>query len=140
MSEYSIVRGDIFYVTKYGETSGSEQNAGRPAVVVSNDKNNEHSPTVEIVYCTTKPKEDLPTHCTIRSTSVTSTVLCEQVTTVDKQRLGDYIGTCTEDEMSRINTAIRISLGLDDGYEPYNPFPKQEAASTPPCEARRVFA
>lgn len=132
MSEYKIMRGDIFYITKYGDTTGSEQSSGRPAVVVSNDKNNEHSPTVEIVYCTTKPKEDLPTHCTIRSTTVTSTVLCEQVTTVDKQRLGDYIGNCTEDEMSRINTAIRISLGLNDEYEKYNPFPEKEEVSAPP--------
>lgn len=130
MSEYKIMRGDIFYVAKYGDTTGSEQNSGRPAVVVSNNKNNEHIPTVEIVYCTTKPKEDLPTHCTVRSTTVTSTVLCEQVTTVDKQRLGDYIGSCTDDEMARINTAIRISLGLDDEYEQYNPFSEKQI--TPP--------
>lgn len=131
MSEYKIMRGDIFYVTKYGDTTGSEQSSGRPAVVVSNDKNNEHSPTVEIVYCTTKPKENLPTHCTIRSTTVTSTVICEQVTTVDKQRLGDYIGSCTEDEISRINTAIRISLGLDDEYEQYNPFYEKGTVPSP---------
>lgn len=130
MNEHKVMRGDIFYVTKYGETTGSEQSSGRPAVVVSNDKNNEHSPTVEIVYCTTKPKEDLPTHCTIRGTTVTSTVLCEQVTTVDKQRLGDYIGSCTEDEMSRINSAIRISLGIVDEYEQYNPFHEKEVVTT----------
>ena len=131
MSDYKIARGDIFYVTRIGANVGSEQIAGRPAVIVSNDKNNEFSQTVEIVYCTTKPKEDLPTHCTIRSTAVASTVLCEQVTTVDKQRLGDYVGSCTEDEMSRINTAIRVSLGLDEEYEQYNPFPEKEAVSAP---------
>lgn len=113
MSEYKITRGDIFYIRKHGGIVGSEQTPGRPAVVVSNEKNNKHSPTVEIVYCTTKPKECLSTHCTIRSTTVTSTVLCEQITTVDKTRIGDYIGTCTDDEMARIDTAMRISLALE---------------------------
>ena len=35
--------------------------------------------------------------------------------------------------MSRINTAIRISLGLDDEYEQYNPFPEKEVVTTPPA-------
>ena len=125
---FKITRGDIFYIDRLGDTTGCEQTSGRPAVIVSNNKNNEYSPTVEIVYCTTKPKEDLPTHCIIRSTRLTSTVLCEQVTTVDKQRLGDYIGSCTEEEMQRINTALLISLGFgeDCKCQP-NPFLREKS-------------
>lgn len=37
MGEYNIMRGDIFYVTKYGDTTGSEQSSGRSGVIVSND-------------------------------------------------------------------------------------------------------
>ena len=55
-----IKRGDIFYVGG-GYATGSEQHAGRPAIVVSNDVNNEHSSTVEMVYLTTRPKRDMPT-------------------------------------------------------------------------------
>ena len=44
-------------------TEKKEVNSGgRPAVIVSNDKNNAKSNTVEVVYMTTKPKTDLPTH------------------------------------------------------------------------------
>lgn len=75
-----IKRGDIFYVGG-GQTTGSEQRAGRPAIVVSNDKNNEHSQTVEMVYLTTKPKRDMPTHVLITSLSRESIAICEQITT-----------------------------------------------------------
>lgn len=56
-----IKRGDIWYVSKDNYT-GCEQAAGRPAIIVSNEKNNACAETVEVVYLTTKPKKDLPTH------------------------------------------------------------------------------
>lgn len=117
MSNYQIRRGDIFYIVWYGEPVGSEQGSGRPAIIVSNDMNNEFSGTVEIVYLTTRPKKYIPTHATINSTGQTSTVLCEQVTTISKDRLGNYIGHCTDEEMQDIGNAIRISLGLDEPDE-----------------------
>ena len=112
MTQRNIVRGDIFYVDRFGNQIGSEQYSGRPAVVVSNDENNKNSETVEIVYLTTSPKKDLPTHVTIHSANYTSIVLCEQVTTVSIERLGDYIGRVTKDEMFRIEIAVLTSLGI----------------------------
>lgn len=109
----SIKRGDIFYIQKGWATTGSEQYAGRPGIIVSNNENNRHSDTVEIVYCTTKIKAGLPTHTTVWSTPYESTVLCEQVTTVSVDRLGDYIGRCTEDEMREIDQCVMTSLGLE---------------------------
>lgn len=55
-----IKRGDIWYVSK-GNYTGCEQAAGRPAIIVSNEKNNACAETVEVVYLTTQPKKDLPT-------------------------------------------------------------------------------
>lgn len=111
-------RGDIYYIDKspYRPTYGSVQEPGRPAIIVSNNKNNAHAFTYEIVYLTTKPKKDLPTHCTIRSTKIVGTALCEQITTVSNEQLRDYQGTCTEDEMRMVDACMAISLGLDLGY------------------------
>lgn len=106
-----FVRGSIWYVES-GYSTGSEQRPGRPAIIVSNDTNNKHSNTVEMVYLTTAPKHDLPTHVTIRSTSRVSTAICEQITTVATERIGSYCGTVTDAEMSSIETAMLISLGL----------------------------
>ena len=77
-----VKRGEIYYISRGGYNTGSEQQADRPGVIVSNDKNNKNSQTLEVVYLTTQPKNELPTHCTIRSTGRVSTVLCEQIHTV----------------------------------------------------------
>lgn len=106
-----IRRGDIYYIENHCSV-GSEQRANRPAVVVSNDLNNQHSTTVEIVYLTTQPKADLPTHTAISGLKGPSTTLCEQITTVSVERLANYCGHVTDAEMERINAAMRISLGM----------------------------
>ena len=110
---WEIKRGDVFYIYKFGSTTGSEQESGRPAVIVSNDENNKHSATVEVVYLTTKPKTVLPTHVKVKATAAESTVLCEQITSVAIERLGDFIGCCNEVEMEKIDKALAVSIGLD---------------------------
>ena len=110
-----VKRGEIYYIEKSPSfaASGSEIYAGRPAVVVSNDANNDNSSVIEVVYLTTQPKRDLPTHVVIRSSKKNSIALCEQVTSVCEDRIGDYIGTCTDLEMQQIDIALAISLGID---------------------------
>lgn len=108
-----IRRGEIFYIARGGATNGSEQFADRPAVVVSNDENNKHSGVIEVVYMTTQPKTDLPTHVTVRSTGRISTVLCEQVSSVSVDRVNNYIGQVSEQEMKNIDIALMISLQLN---------------------------
>lgn len=56
-------RGEIYYIESTYRETGSEQRGGRPAVIVSNDKNNENSEVVEVVYMTTKPKKRPPNSC-----------------------------------------------------------------------------
>ncbi len=102
-----IRRGDIYFVKPHFST-GSEQRGGRPAV-------NEYSATVEVVYLTTKKKNDLPTHVTIRSSERISTALCEQVTTVALERIGYYIGHVTDVELKNLDIAMMISLGVQIG-------------------------
>lgn len=110
--ERAFARGEIFYVC-LRPVVVSEMQAGRPAIIVSNDKNNAYSNTVEVVYLTTQAKNDLPTHVTIRSAQRVSTALCEQVHTVDTERISDYIATCTDQEMTAIDAALMISLGIE---------------------------
>lgn len=110
-----VKRGEIYYISRGGYNTGSEQQADRPGVIVSNDKNNKNSQTLEVVYLTTQPKNELPTHCTIRSTGRISTVLCEQIHTVAVERIGKYIGVCTAQEMQNIDMGLMISIGLGDG-------------------------
>lgn len=110
-----VKRGEIYYISRGGYNTGSEQQADRPGVIVSNDKNNKNSQTLEVVYLTTQPKNELPTHCTIRTTGRVSTALCEQIHTVAVERIGKYIGVCTAQEMQNIDIGLMISIGLGDG-------------------------
>ena len=107
----SYLRGDIYYVN-HTKSVGSEQRSGRPAVIVSNDTNNKNSRVVEVVYLTTRHKPNMLTHVSIHSTGMESTALCEQVHTVDCERLGSFCGRASRDEMERINAALLVSLGL----------------------------
>lgn len=124
-------RGEIYYVQNNWQEVGSEQRAGRPAVIVSNNSNNYNSEVVEVVYMTTKPKNDLPTHVVTRSTPQDSTILCEQIFSVSKQRLGEYVGKLTESEMQALDIALAISLGLDFGALPVMKEPIEEDLEEP---------
>lgn len=133
-----IYRGDIYYIERF-QSVGCEQQAGRPAVIVSNDLNNKHSSTVEVVYLTTKPKTDLPTHVPINATGIPSTVLCEQVHTVDAARLSRYCGSCSENEIKDIDEALMVSLALVMGGEP-SESPCVEATETVNLEQELAIA
>ena len=113
----SINRGDIFYVNP-SETVGSEQRSGRPAIIVSNPLCNEHSPVVEVVYLTCQYKKPMPTHVRIESAGKRSTALCEQISSVDVSRLGDFKGHLTDREMAQVDVALMASLDL-------HPIPRQ---------------
>jgi mRNA interferase MazF len=107
-------RGEIYYIKSSYSESGFEIKGSRPGVIVSNDKNNERSGCLEVVFMTTQPKKNLPTHVLVREdTARPSTVLCEQITTVDVGRFADYMGTLTDEEMREVDKALAISLGLD---------------------------
>lgn len=104
-------RGEIYYIS-YRETTGAEISNARPGVIVSNNALNATSDVVEVVYLTTQPKKDLPTHAHIRATGVDSTALCEQVDTVSKLKVGAYCGTCSPEEMAAIDMGLLASLNL----------------------------
>lgn len=109
----NIYRGDMIYIAK-GNTStvGSEQSADRPAVVVSNDKCNEYSSVIDVVYLTSAKKTPLPTHVPVMC-SVPSIALCEQIHSISKNRVTGYIRSCTESEMSAIDRGLMVSLGIE---------------------------
>jgi len=114
MNRLSIHRGEIHYVKKSPSALavGSEMYAGRPAIVVSNEMNNRMSEVVEVVYLTSQPKVDLPTHVKVQSSGRSSFALCEQVHSVSKSRLNGKLGVCSKSEMRQIDEALCVSLAL----------------------------
>lgn len=67
---------------------------------------------VEVVFLTTREKKPLPTHVKIISSRQPSIALCEQIETVDKGRIGNYINEVSQAELKGIERAILISLDI----------------------------
>lgn len=109
-----VCRGDVFYINPDGKLDvyGHMQSPTRPAVIISNEANNLYAPTVEIVYLTSKKKRWMPTHVNVIVSGRKNTVLCEQIMTIDRQLLGQYICHLTEYEMKEVSTSLAISIGL----------------------------
>lgn len=88
------------------------QGGTRTAIIVSNNVGNTYSPNVEVVYTTTAPKPDLPTHFQTTSTPQRSTVQCEAVMTVAKKDLLVCYGALKPEEIPTLNHCLKVSLGL----------------------------
>lgn len=109
-------RGEIYFIFKR-DAVGNEIAKARPGIIVSNNVINSTSGVVEVVYLTTQPKKDLPTHVAINSSGVPSVACCEQIDSVSVQLVGNFRGVCTAEEMKAIDTALLASLGIDNTRE-----------------------
>lgn len=109
-----ILRGDIYYAD-LSPVVGCEQGGVRPILVLQNNIGNKHSPTLIVAAITAKNKKQLPTHVKIRgihSLPKKSVVLLEQIRTIDRKRLCEWVGTVAEDNLSEIDQALKVSVGL----------------------------
>jgi len=111
-----VKRGDLFYAD-LNPIIGSEQGGLRPVIIIQNNTGNRHSPTVIVAPITISHKKPkLPIHVNINSGLLkkNSIVLCEQLRTIDKKRLHNYIGRLNEEIMDLIGSAVNISLELNN--------------------------
>lgn len=114
-----VKRGDVFYADLKGIESwcGSEQTGYRPVLIIQNNKANEYAHTTIIAIITSKIKNYIPTHVKLSMKILPrqSIVCMEQIKTIDKSRLGNYVGNIFEFDSQiekKINKAIRESLEL----------------------------
>lgn len=136
-------RGDIYYIEINDEgVTGHEMMKSRPGIIVSRDDHNEAAETVQVVYCSASQHRELPEHVCIRSTPRPSTAMCEHIYTVDKSRLGNFVGHLTPQEMQRLDIGIMVALDIGGGTEPENlrgggtpaPTPEQRELERTRCE------
>ncbi len=116
-----IYRGEMYYAD-LNPVVGSEQGGYRPVLIIQNNTGNYHSPTVIVAAMSGKisEKPDLPTHHKVKSYAglkEESLVLLEQLRTIDKKRLQEYIGRLNRADMEQVDRCLAVSLELCVGSE-----------------------
>lgn len=111
-----IKRGDIYYFD-FGIAEGSIQSGRRPVLVIQEDNFNAKAPTIIVASITAVIKKRyLPSHIILGERfglSKPSMVLLEQIQTVNKSALTDYIGFVDDEKIWKsINVAIKKTFGL----------------------------
>lgn len=109
-------RGQVYYAD-LRPVVGSEQGGIRPCLIIQNDMGNTYSSTFIVAMMTTQKKNDLPTHIAVSSEDycldINTTILLEQLRTIDKSRLRDFVGRLSDGTMQKVDEALRISLSLN---------------------------
>ena len=116
MKETEIRRGDIFSYD-FGTRIGSIQSGVRPVLVIQADNFNANAPTVIVASITSVIKKRyLPSHIILGEDfglTKPSMVLLEQIQTVNKNDLTEYIGFVDDERLWRkINAALKKTFGL----------------------------
>lgn len=104
-------RGDVYWVN-FDPAVGSEIQKKRPAVIVSNNLNNQYMSRVQVLPLTSNTTRVYPCEALVTVRNKQGKVLADQITTVDKIRLGEFIGALNIAEMQTVNKIIQLQLGL----------------------------
>ena len=112
-----IQQGDIYLVDFEPALSG-EANKTRPAVIVSNNANNNFAPSVTVIPITTNTKKVYPFHIFLAhedsGLDYDSKAQAEQVRTISKQRLKHHIGLLDKGYISEIKKALQLHFDIDN--------------------------
>jgi mRNA interferase MazF len=108
-------RGEIWLVS-LDPVTGSETGKTRPALVISNDRNNEYSSTVTLIPITSSIDKVYPFEVFISKTvsglQADSKIKCNQIRTVDKLRLIKFTGRITAERLNKVEEALLIHIGV----------------------------
>jgi len=116
MAPETCRRSEIYWAD-LSPVIGHEQGGRRPVLIVQNDTGNRYSDTTIVAPVTSSLSAKVyPTEVRIPAgaggLTRDSSVLLNQIKTIDKRRLEQYLGQLDEITMRQVDQAIMISLGL----------------------------
>ena len=124
--EKYVKRGEIYSI------GGGEESEGlfsKPGLIISSDGCNENSSNVIVAYLTLKDSNIGIHYGPTKATGKPSYIQCEYLATVNKKRVGRFMGRLSENEMKEVES--RLDEVLDLGYVDNTPLREKEAE----CEA-----
>ena len=106
-------RGEVWWVN-FEPSLGGEIRKKRPAVIISNDAANRYLNRVQVVPMTSRTDRVYPSEAVVKVNRRRSKAMADQLTTVSKERLTNRMGRLSAQDMSRVENAVMVQLGLVD--------------------------
>ncbi len=109
-------RGEIWFVS-LEPVVGHEIGKTRPALVISNDRNNLFAETVTVLPITSKIEKIYPFEVFLSGEEIQllkdSKIKCNQIRTIDKKRLINFVSTLLPEKLEKVERALLIHLDIN---------------------------
>ena len=104
-------RSEVWWVN-FDPSIGGEIQKKRPAVIISNDASNKFLNRVQVVPLTSKTERIYPSEAVVVFEGKESKAMADQLATVSKARLFHCAGVISQEDMHKVEEAIKIQLDI----------------------------
>ena len=104
-------RREVWWVS-FDPSIGGEIKKKRPAVIISNNTSNRFLNRVQVVPLTTKTDRLYPSEAAVVFEGKESKAMADQLATVSKTRLFRRADILSQEDMHKIEEALKIQLGI----------------------------